>query len=390
MKNTILNIIFLFIFTSICFCQTKTTKFVLEKDDKLNINLNCKVKVIKIKTDDLRNKSSDSLVYFFMDNGNIDKLIVYGLGIDVLERKLRTEEVHYEFKEGKLISKLNKLGKGIDGDMYTYDKNWNLIVLKNYMFDVLVKETINSYDKENRKIEKKEYLYGGFSEYNDITQANKSSYLNEVEKYEYDSNGFIILKRRYNFRENKTMEMTCYKYDGANNLIEEGNCTSYGDSDCICKPLYGFEYNFLKQQTRSFELAQFSPHNTDSYYTYDNSGNEIETKGLYIYKDKEPILGYHYKTEFDKLGNKIKEEELVGSYRTIGFEKYKTQLSTYDKFQNLILDEYIASDGSRIKVVRKKYKYDKKNNWIKMETEEGKTIDDLKVIEVSERAIKYY
>jgi hypothetical protein len=56
----------------------------------------------------------------------------------------------------------------------------------------------------------------------------------------------------------------------------------------------------------------------------------------------------------------------------------------------MILDEYISSEGKTIKIVQKKYTYDKKNNWLKMETFEGKNKDDLKLTEISKREITYY
>ncbi|OYU79363.1 MAG: hypothetical protein CFE23_14435 [Flavobacterium sp. BFFFF1] len=392
MKNaTLQSIIIYFLFCSICLGQEIQTKFEFEKDDNLNVTLKGKVKSVKIKkTDDIKNMSGDSLVYIFNNKGILTKLAYYGLGVDVIERKFRTEEVQYDFKDGKLLSKLNKLAQGLDGDLYTYDKNMNLLLLKNYMNNTLVKETVLTYDEKGRKKDKTEYLYGGFSDYNEETQEGKEGYLYEIEKYEYDASDLLIVKRTYSFRENKTQKKTEYKYDGMGNLIEEGNCISYGTGDCECKPVFGYEYNFQNKLTREFQLAQFSPHNTDTHYIYDNSGNEIEVKGFYIYPGKDPMIGYDYKSAYDKFNNRIKEEELTGNYRMIGFEKYKTQRTKYDNFQNMILDEYLTVNGSAIKVVRKKYSYDKHHNWIRMETEQGKNLGDLKLTEICVREIQYY
>ncbi|TEB40689.1 hypothetical protein D0809_29325, partial [Flavobacterium circumlabens] len=104
---------------------------------------------------------------------------------------------------------------------------------------------------------------------------------------------------------------------------------------------------------RKYQLAKFSPNNTDEYYFYDDKGNEVEVKGIYIYPDKEPFVGYNYKSEYDRFGNKVKEQEITGNYRSIRFEKYKTQITQYDNFQNMTLDVFIASDGSYIKTVKK-------------------------------------
>lgn len=56
----------------------------------------------------------------------------------------------------------------------------------------------------------------------------------------------------------------------------------------------------------------------------------------------------------------------------------------------MILDEYISSEGKPIKIIQKKYTFDKNNNWLKMETYEGKNKDDLKLTEISKREIKYF
>ncbi len=389
MKNQIIVLTYiLFLSNLICFGQQ--TKFKLEDEGKLDIVLNGTVRTIKITTENLKNKSLDSLVYFFNPKGIPDKIVSYGLGLNVLFKKFVNEEVHYDFRENNLLSKLNKLSFGLDGDKYEYDENWNLISVKNYMSNILVKEILSKYDNKNRIVEKTEYLYGGFSDYNPTTQEGKSKYLEEVEKYEYNSQDKVMRKLTYNFRENKTVEITQYKYDENGNVIEEGNCLSYGEPNCEIKPLYGYEYNLKNLLIREFQIAKFSPHNTDSYHYYDEKGNEIEVKGFYIYPEKEPILGYDYKYEFDEFGNQTKEEESIGNYRMIGFTKYKTQLTRYDKFHNIISEEYLTSDGSTIKLVKNDYIYDKKGNWLKIETSEGKNSDDLKLIEVSKREIKYY
>ena len=186
------------------------------------------------------------------------------------------------------------------------------------------------------------------------------------------------------------MEITENKYDKNNNLTEEGNCLSYGEPNCAIKPLFGYEYNSKNLITRKFQIAKFSPHNTDAYYYYDEKNNEIESKGFYIYSEKERILGYCYKYEFDEYGYRIKEEETTGSYRMIGFDKFKTQITKYDKFHNVTTEEYINSAGETIKLINRNYNYDIKGNWLKMEESVGKTKEDLKLVEITKREIKYF
>ena len=384
----------LFFFLSILLNLTSfaqnSTKFVMSVDDNLNITLNGKIKTIQIKTERLKSNSSDSLVYFFNSNGLPDKIVKYGLGFDAVFRKLVTEEVHFDFSDNKLLSKLNKRSFGIDGDIYKYDLSLNLVSLKEYMSNILIKESTWKYDFKNRMVEKTEYLYGGFSDYNPKTEENKSQYLYETEKYEYNKHDKVILKFTYHFRGNKTVQLTQYKYDDNHNLIEEGSCVSYGEPNCDIKPLFGYQYNSKNLVTKKFQLAKFSPHNTDQYYYYDDNGNKTQVKGYYIYPDQEPIVGFDTKYEYDVFGNQTKEEDTVSKYQMIGFDKYQTQITQYDKFQNIVSDEYINSDGTIIKNVKKTYNYDKKNNWVKMETFEGKNKNDLKLIEICKRDIKYF
>ncbi|RKR08490.1 hypothetical protein C8C83_0074 [Flavobacterium sp. 90] len=390
MKAIVLkSFIFFFSVYVAIYGQSKKTSFYLEENDNLNIVLNGKVKSVKIKKENLINKANaDSLVYLFNAKGNAETIVYYGLGMDLANRRIRVEEVHYTFKENKIISKLNKMEFGIDGDVYEYDDNWNLIHLKNYYNNVLVKENFFKYDNYNRKIENVYYLYGGFSNYNEQTQENKSSFLYEIEKYKYNTQNKPVLVIVSNFRDNKSIKVASYDYDEKGNLIQEGNC--YGSENCDPKPLFGYEYDSKSQITKKYQFAKFSPHNTDEYHVYDDKGREIESKGMYVYTDKLPYWGYHYIYQYDEFGNKTKDEELIGKYRMLGREKYKTQSTQYDKFNNIISDEYITAEGTTIQFISQKYIYDKMGNWVSREKLQGKNKNELRVIEIYTREIKYY
>ncbi|MCC7520213.1 MAG: hypothetical protein IT220_01135 [Flavobacteriaceae bacterium] len=392
MKHLIIITIFLLFSTnSICLGQTKHINFQLEDNKKLNIVLNGRVETIKIKSEHLVNKSLNSIDYAFNKKGFPDKIIYYGLGFNAIIKKLEKVEDHYNFKENKLLSRLNKLSFGNDGEIYEYDKNYNLISTKIYMSDILIKEILSKYDHKNRIIEKTEYSYGAYSDYNPITQEGKSKHLKEVEKYEYNSQDKVILKSTYNYKGKETLRLTQNKYDENGNLIEEGECVSDGQANCDIKPLFGYMYNSQNLITKKYELAKFSPpYKTEVCYQYDEKGNVIEYKGLYIYPDKDPIIGFLYQYEYNEFGNIIKDEEIIGEYRSLGFDKYKTQITQYDTYQNVILIEYLTAEGSSIKVISKKYEYDRNGNWVKMETFEGKNKEDLKPTEISNREINYY
>jgi len=391
-KKSILKLTFVFLlYSSLCNGQLdQRTTYNSKEDKQLSISLNGRVQNISLKSQNLANESSDSVFYAFDKNGTITDIKTIGQGVDVIERKIQLEEIHYKFEEGRIVSKLNKAVNGLDGYVYQYDKDWNLILEKMYMKNKLITEISTNYDGQKRIIEKTEHLYGGFSDYNERTEKNKSDYLYTIESYVYDEDGNLISKTEKNLKKQFT-ETTQYKYDTSNNLIEEGNCVSdRNKKGCNYRPLFGYEYNSKNQLIKKFQLAKFSPHNTDTYYQYDENGNEIESKGFYIYPDKGTTLGYHFKYEYDQFGNKIKDVEVVGKYRSLGFDKYQTEATKYDKYQNVILIEYLTQDGSPIKVISKKYFYDNSGNWTTMETSEGKSHDDLKLTEIITRRIMYY
>ena len=277
------------------------TIFQFKKNERLNANLLGKVKQLRVNIKNSEDNEPDSLVYDFDISGNPLKIINFRLGVDIIERKFKTEEIHYDFKNGKLISKLNKINNDIDGEIYEYDEHWNVVLEKMYMKNTLIKEILSEYNEKNRLTKNIEYLYGGFSGYNEKTQEGKEKYLYQVDEFKYDKIDNLLIKTSKNFRKNFT-EKRIYKYDANKNKIEEGQCfTSNDEKDCNYKPLFGFEYNSQNKLIKEFQLAKFSPHNTDQYYLYDTNGNEIESKGYYIYPGKEPILGYHFKYEYNEF-----------------------------------------------------------------------------------------
>lgn len=213
-----------------------------------------------------------------------------------------------------------------------------------------------------------------------------------IETFTYDEMGNLIEDSMDNVKGN-VYKKHLYKYDQNGNMIQEGWCKSYkGLSDknkCNYQPSVGYEYNTKNELTKKYAIGNWSPHNTDTYYKYDDNGNEIEAKGFYITK-KDTVLGYHYFYQYNDKGNKIKEDENFGKYRRIGFEKYKTELIEYDNFQNIVLQEFIKSEGQRIKVLKYNYVYDDKGNWIERQKMEGKTSSDLELTERKTREIKYY
>lgn len=385
-------LILLVIFTSKSFSQ-QFTEFKLSESDDLNIKLYQKVKSVIVKTGFQNNEISERNFYYFDEQGLPTEIIKYGLGVNYLQRSLRDEGIHYKFQSGKLVSKLNEMTSGIDGEIFQYDNRMNLISEKHYMGNILVKEIIQKFDSKNRLSEKVDYLFGAFREYDEVSQKNKDSFLYEKIEYEYDENNNLVVESKKSFRENFILKKIL-KYDSNNNVVEEGQCLiNKNNTECKYQAIEGFEYDSKKHLIKNFQLAQFSPHNTTQYYKFDDEGNNTEIIGEYIYPDGKVQVGYHFIQKFDVFGNLIKKTDIVDGfemYNEKGYDIYQSEIWEYDSKGNLTLNAYMTEKNSPIKVVTNKYEYDNNGNWIKRITQKGKTFDTLKIEEITTREIEYY
>jgi hypothetical protein len=390
--NFILILIFPLFYSNVFSQEKVKTEYENDKYSKMNLSLNGQVKNLTVTTENLVSENNNQIEYYFDKNGQPIKIIEFSLGFDVMAHDLRNEKTVFTFENGFLISELNHIDEGLDGYKYTIDKEGNIIHEKSYIRNRLVAEEIFNYDSQNRLIKSIDYVYGFFRDFSGERPENQKEFISMIETFTYDEMGNLIEDSMDNVKGN-VYKKHLYKYDQNGNMIQEGWCKSYkGLSDknkCNYQPSVGYEYNTKNELTKKYAIGNWSPHNTDTYYKYDDNGNEIEAKGFYITK-KDTVLGYHYFYQYNDKGNKIKEDENFGKYRRIGFEKYKTELIEYDNFQNIVLQEFIKSEGQRIKVLKYNYVYDDKGNWIERQKMEGKTSSDLELTERKTREIKYY
>ena len=375
------------------FSQEKVaTEYFYDKTSKLNLSLIGRVEYLKEITENVKNEVNEEREFFFDKNGQPIKIIESSLGLDVMARELRNENTVFAFENGKLVSELNQFDEGLDGYTYKFDDKENLTRKRYYVQNRIVSEEIYKYDEQSRQIEFIKYVFGYFRDYSEELPSNKDDFIQKYKTYEYNEAGYLISE---NIHTNKgeIYEIRIYTYDRNGNRIEEGSCKPYIDryskeNKCDYRPVFGWKYNDNNQMIKSFQLADFSPHNTDEYFEYDINGNKKSVKGYYI--DKDTILGFHHKYEYDANDDKISDIEVVGRYRRLGFDRYKTERKEFDKFHNIILEEFITSEDKRIKVVQYKYQYDKFGNWIERRKKEGKTHADLDLSEIKTRTIKYY
>jgi hypothetical protein len=390
--NFILILIFQ-LFYLLGFSQEKAkTHYENDKYSKLNLSLNGQVEYLRETTENFFTENNEEIEYYFDKNGRPTQIIETSLGLDVMARELRNENTIFTFENGILISELNQVDEGLDGYTYTINDAGYIILEKFYVKNRLVSEEVFDYDLNNRLIKSIDYVYGFFRDFTGDTPENKDGFISMIETFEYDEDGNLMEDTMNNVK-GDIFKKHIFIFDTNGNLVEDGRCKNYDKlldkKKCEYIPSTGYQYNQNNQMIKKYSIGDWSPHNTDTYYKYDNNGREIEAKGFYITK-KDTVLGYHYIYQYDNNGNKTKEVEIVGRYRSIGFDKYKTESIEYDKFQNITLQEFITLDGQRIKVVRYNYVYDDKGNWIERQKMEGKTSSDLELTERKTKEIKYY
>jgi len=367
------------------------TELNLKEKTYLNIKLIGNVKYAKVIKRNIESDDKEEIEYFFDSSGLPTKIIEKSLGLDIINRAYRNDITVFSFKNGFLVSELNEIELKLDGYIYELDDKNNTTLKKYYIQDCLVSEETYEYDSSNRLTKSIDYVYGYSKNSDNVRTSKKPKYISMIETFKYDDLGQVIETTMNNIKGN-VFKKKVYKYDSKGNKIEEGSCNNYSginsNDSCDYSPLYGWDYNDKNQIIKEFQLAKFSPHNTVTYNKYDDKGNKIEAKGYYIKNDT--VLGYHYKYEYDNYGNKTEEKEVVGNYKRLDFESYKILRIEFDEFQNVTLKKYIKDDGSTIKVIRINYDYDEKNNWVELETEEGKNINEMTKKEIIKRIIEYY
>jgi hypothetical protein len=335
-------LIITFVGQNCCFAQqSKTTSYQNEENDELNISLSGSVKSLKQYLYESGANFCDTTTYIFHTNGYPEEIV--------------KTSVFMNHKEVFIF------------------KNGNLIAENSYINNSLVAQKKLKYDDLGRLIE-----YSKFMKYNDTT----------IETYQYNNFGKKTVFSVDNISK-KNYHKWIYIYDSNGNKIEEGACEDYQGlkyfNDCIYEPTHGYQYNERGQIIKKFSIGNWSPHNTDEYYQYDEKGNKIDVKGYYIKNDT--VLGFHIIYEYDEFGNQIKKETKFGY---LGFDNCKYSTTKYDNNKNIIKHEQFNSNNKLINLVSIKYTYDLFGNWTKKEEFEGETEDLLKREEVIYRTIEYY
>jgi len=343
--------------------------------------------------------SCDTIIYFF-DNYLSPKIIKYiDFYIDVSNRRTHSETV-YMFENGNLISEISsRNGTALKETAYKYDLNNNLIVKVKDLSSVVMIDSLE-YDNNNNLIKIRTFRYGYTFKKSDfkkikgqyVLKKNKKiileSTLYDSEEYQYDSFDHLISKTWIN-----NSRKDIYIYDTLGNKIEEGRCENYKGAECKYTPSEGFVYDENNRKIRTFSIGDWKPSNTDTYYKYDEHGQEIELKSYDIYNKKDTVIGCHWTYEYDEHGQQIKEVLLVGRpyyLSSLVNTNYKILITTYDNYKNITKQEYYTADNQIGNVIRYVYTYDSYGNWIKKEEYRGKNEDELVKTKIKERKLEYY
>lgn len=375
------------------------------ESSNLDITLNGKVKSIMIIThkpdyscDTIKaypeNDLSEGRIWFYICHADT---LIYSFDQDLLLSKII--KIHYyvnpdayylhkgtvyNFENGLLMSVTsNKKGASTIIASYKYDSNKNVILKREFLKNVKIREYYK-YDNNDNLIKKK--IYRAYKYRIFPKRSNKVT-------YEYDSLGHLNKEEWGNKR------FDLFKYDSLGNKIEEGYGYSTKRKKYHYTPSQGFVYDSSNRLIKSFHIRNANPFRTETFYEYDNEGREIDVK---IYKiSNDTVLDYHLTKEYNEKGELIKEESNIGSgtYFSPKYIQCKKKITSYDNYGNITqitLSECKCFDENSVRYVYCEkiylyvYTYDSYGNWIKREEFEGESEDTLERIQIEDRIIEYY
>ncbi len=372
-----------------CLAVEEPSLLELRKTDLEKMGLKGKVKILKADFDSI--------------NFNRDGYITYRNGVNyVYDKKGNLIKTQYENKQKKIVDKsifvydkngkfieeysVNENGERISNKRYTYNKRGDLT--NYYQNDML--ERNYEYDKKGNLLVCKNYRYN-------IIQDSTG----------YDLKGNIKEKRTYIYYMGNTdrlhhIRLQKFKYDTSNRMVEECKEDIYLDGSTtdeapICEQI---EYNEKGKWT-----VMKKKYGIDSMI-YDKEGKELALLSYYSSETPDNRTNYIY----DSIGKieRIEESDNSGkitsketySYHPNGQLKEKknesiyspwTDLEAYDEQGNLIERHYNETDSSHHTYYKKVYYVnDNHGNWIEKSVSSGDSPKALRSYGKTRRTIEYY
>ncbi|MFH6965830.1 RHS repeat domain-containing protein [Flavobacterium sp. FlaQc-28] len=292
-----------------------------------------------------------------------NSIFIFSFFIALLFSACKNTESQYDndLAKAKLKGKVKSIStRDTNGFFYsniTYNQN-------GYEIETDIKEsdfplhTIYKRDEKNNVIEKVEE---GSSE------GNK---FKELSTFKYDVNNNLLETKKYNL-EGGVEGVYEFKYDAKNNVIEE------------ITPSYTWKYEYKYDKNSNViekrNLSVLEPHNPNKLiYKYDNNNNLIFQQQTQ--KDGKRVSTEIFK--YDERNNKIEEANCYD----LKANQFQMNYFVYDENDNLIQESARNLDGSEYYKINYKYDFDNHGNWIRRTSDKNGDYPGY----IVERTIEYY
>jgi len=193
------------------------------------------------------------------------------------------------------------------------------------------------------------------------------------ETFNYDANGRVIERRRY--QNNNLFYTYTYKYDNKGHNIEMNTSSNIGLPAIKVIRKFDEKGNKIEEYGYNADSILFSK----IMSKYDSSGHEIEINGY----NSDGSLDDKSTFKYDEKGNRIENNHSSLEEKINEIISYK-----YDENNNLV-EEIHKLNGKFTKNTYKYDKYDKYGNWL-IKIERGNMEGNISPLSITEREIDYF
>lgn len=362
-----------------------STSFVIEKED----NITGFFAYVIEHTDSLENKKS---IEFNFDILNENETLLKNVSQTFYEYKNTIVCTFIVPKGQKIILRSNNSTTlenitsmfitRINGHKYSYDKNNHLIKSINGLSEI----TYSDYQNDNPTIvttldiEHKETMVSKFNYDANNNLTYQEDYLGNINEYEYNGLGQLLVKKEYNKKEPTLCLKQRYEYDENGNVI---------NLDGVLKDKNGLVPSTEIKYTRGLKAKVISPSKTVINYGYDFNTNQLisissDVDGINSvnrFNYKRNLLtsiehdGFKVDYKYDKQGRRtsilINDNEYVNTEYDDNFTLQEANVYFGSKITNTFNNGFVSSkiydiDGYLKREYKdssyKSYTYDKNDN----------------------------
>jgi len=233
------------------------------------------------------------------------------------------------------------------------------------------------YEKKNNLIEQKEVYWDDEFwlvkyHYNQLNKPIAMSYYNSLEPNEF-VHWYSIRDENNNVIESKRIDEDGEDYTTLYELNKEGKVIKTYIKFILNKRKSKEAQSKFQNKERNINEFRYDERgNMILQLNYNTSTNNIRSKQVYKYDDRNYLIEYKNYSNISDTTNYIK---VVYDYNNKGFKTYEKESTTNDSTFSVIKtfynkDDYIIRtiiiDNDITKTLDFKYKFDKKGNWIKI------------------------